>query len=86
MIVEIRIPAAATLPRTIARTGDGISQACNLLQGRGLDRTRIRVHGYRLRRDRDKTGVRVQLVYRVAPDTMPGDVWSRKPERVLIVG
>ena len=32
MIVEIRIPAAATLPRTIARTGDGISQACNLLQ------------------------------------------------------
>lgn len=86
MIVEIRIPAAATLPRTIARTGDGISQACNLLQRRGLDRTRIRVHGCRLRRDRDKTGVRIQLVYRVAPDAMPGDVWSRKPERVLIVG
>lgn len=86
MIVEILIPAAATLPRTIARTGDGISQACNLLQGRGLDRTQIRVHGYRLRRDRDKTGVKIQLVYRVAPDTMPGDVWSRKPERVLIVG
>ncbi len=86
MIVEIRIPAAATLSRTIARTGDGISQACNLLQGRGLDRTQIRVHGYRLRRDRDKAGVRIQLVYRVAPDTMPGDVWSRKPERVLIVG
>ena len=55
-------------------------------RSRDWNRPQIRVHGYRLRRDRDKTGVRVQLVYRVAPDTMPGDVWSRKPERVLIVG
>lgn len=81
MIVEIRIPAAETLSRTIARTGDGISQACNLLQGRGMERALVRVHGYRLSRE----GKRLLLVYRVAPDTASGDVWRRTPDRVLIV-
>ena len=79
MLVEVRIPLADTLTRTIARTGDGIAQACNLLQG--LDRMQIRVHSYRLRRE----SRRLMLVYRVAPDTASGDVWGRTPDRVLIV-
>ena len=79
MIVEVRISLAESLTRTIARTGDGITQACNLLQG--LDRTQIRVHGHLPRRE----GKRLLLVYRLAPDTASGNVLSRTPDRVLIV-
>ena len=86
MLIEIRVPLAATLETTLARVSSGLGEACATLATRGIDRAHTRIWGYRMRFLDGRRRRRAHIVYRAAHADITLDVWAVMPDRIITAG